>query len=112
MKRIIVAALSVIGVHRALSAEQKHDLGVAVAQTAPGALAATGAQVVQPNSPQLFEGALTMNTALASASLGFMLLQCAYLVWKWRRDSRRDNERRADRLNGRKPEPDSDLGGL
>lgn len=112
MKRIIVAALAAIGVHRALSAEQKHDLAVAIAQTAPGAVAATGAQVVQPNSPPFFESAFTMNSALTSVSLGFMALQCAYLVWKWRRDARRDSERRADRLNGRKPEPDTDMGGL
>lgn len=112
MKRVTVALLAAIGVHKTLSAEQKHDIVVALAQTAPGAVAAGGAQVVAPQSPPLLEGLLTMNSALALASLCFIVLQCGHLVWKWRRDARRDRERSDDRRNGRPLAPDSEYTSL
>ena len=108
MKRIVPTLLAAIGVHKTLSAEQKHDVVVALAQTAPGAVAAGGAQVVAPQPAPFLDGMITMNTALAMASLCFMALQCGHLIWKWRRDARRDRERSDDRRNGRTPPADSD----
>lgn len=109
MKRITTALLAAIGVHKALSAEQKHDIAVAAIQVAPGAVAAGGAQVVAPeNAAQIF-GA-HMNQILLFASIFFILLQCGHLIWKWRRDARRDHERQEDRRNNvRRTTPDSDL---
>lgn len=98
MRRITTALLAAIGVHKALSAEQKHDLAVAAAQSAPGAVAAGGAQVVAPPAAMQVAGA-SMNDVLLFSSFFFILLQCGYLAWKWRRDARRDRERQEDRRN-------------
>lgn len=32
--------------------------------------------------------AVTLNQVLAVVTIGYILLQAAYLVWKWRRESR------------------------
>lgn len=112
MKKVTVALLAAIGVHRTLSAEQKHDVVVALAQTAPGAVAAGGAQVVAPQPAPFLDGMITMNSALAMASLCFMALQCGHLIWKWRRDARRDRERAEDRRTGRPVQPDTDFTAL
>lgn len=32
--------------------------------------------------------AVTLNEALGIVTIGYILLQAAYLVWKWRRESR------------------------
>lgn len=40
-----------------------------------------------------------MNDVLLFSSFFFILLQCGYLAWKWRRDARRDRERQEDRRN-------------
>lgn len=56
MKRITIALLAAIGVHKTLSAEQKHDVVVALAQTAPGAVAAGGAAALgQRHAPESFD---------------------------------------------------------
>ena len=112
MKRITIALLASIGVHQHLSAEQKHDLLVAGLQTTPGAVAAGSAQVVAPQAALPVAG-VSMNDVLLFSALGFILLQCGYLVWKWRRDARRDRERQEDRrnLSGRSA-PDTDLAEL
>ena len=112
MKRITTALLAAIGVHQSLSAEQKHDLFVAAVHTAPGAVAAGGAQVVAPQAA-MHVGGVSMNDVLLFSSFFFILLQCGYLVWKWRRDARRDRERQEDRRNlVRRATPDSELGEL
>lgn len=82
MKRVTIALLAAIGVHKSLSAEQKHDIGHAVFQTAPGAAVAGGARV----------GGLPLSDWLVVASIGFIILQAAFLVWKWRRAARRDRK--------------------
>lgn len=88
-----------IGVHEHLSAEQKHDLVQAGFQAAPGGTAAIGAQML----------GWQMSDILAAASILFVLAQIAYLVWKWRRDARREDERIEDRRLGvRLPVCDAD----
>jgi hypothetical protein len=47
---------------------------------------------------------------LVLASIAFVALQAGYLVWKWRSDARRDQERQDDRRRGRPVE--TDLGEL
>lgn len=93
MKRLVISALALAGVHGSLSAEQKHDITVATAQTAPGVTAAAGSQALQ----------LPLSDILVICSILFVLLQAAYLIWKWRRDSRREDERQYDRLHGVNP---------
>jgi len=45
------------------------------------------------------------------ASLAFIALQAGYLVWKWRQDYQRAQQRqRLARLAGLKPEPETDWG--
>ena len=112
MKKISTALLAAIGVHQSLSAEQKHDLVVAAVQTTPGAVAAGGAQVVAPPAAIHVAG-ISMNDVLLFSSFAFILLQCGYLVWKWRRDARRDRERQEDRRNlVRRATYDTDFGEL
>ena len=89
MKRIYTALLAAIGVHQHLSAEQKNDIDHAVFQTAPGAAVASGARV----------GGLPLSDWLVVASIGFIILQAAFLVWKWRRAARRDRERTSQRTD-------------
>ena len=53
---------------------------------------------------------LPLGDWLVLASIAFVVLQAAYLVWKWRRDARRDLERQEDRRRGRPVE--TDIGSL
>ncbi len=112
MQKISTALLAAIGVHQTLSAEQKHDLVVAAVQSTPSAVFAGGAQVVAPPAALHVVG-ISMNDLLLFSSFAFILLQCGYLVWKWRRDARRDRERQEDRRNlVRRATPDTDFGEL
>lgn len=90
VRHALISALAMIGVHEHLSAEQKHDLVQAGMQVTPGAAAATGAHAM----------GWQMSDLLALVSILFVLAQLAYLVWKWRRDSRREDERIEDRRLG------------
>lgn len=85
MKKVTAAILAAIGVHQHLSAEQKQDLATAAAHSTPGAVAGSAARI----------GGLPLSDWVMLASIGFIALQAAYLVWKWRRDYRRDAARRA-----------------
>lgn len=106
MRRITTTALAAIGVHTHLSAEQKQDLATAAYQSAPGTAAAGTAGVF----------GLPLSDVLILTSIAFVALQAAHLVWKWRRDSRRDQERQDDRRRGhdrRRGLPvETDLGAL
>lgn len=93
--------LAAIGINGSLSAEQRHDIATAGYQALPGVAAAGGARVL----------GLPLSDWLVLVSMLFVALQAAYLVWKWRRDARRDQERQEDRRNGIKPK-DSDLSPL
>lgn len=85
MKKALVVFLAAIGVNRHLSAEQRQDIANAVYHAAPGAVAGGAARY----------GGLALSDWLVVASILFVVLQAAYLVWKWRRDYRRDLARRA-----------------
>lgn len=100
MNKRITTLLALFGIHQHLSAEQKHDLATAAYQATPGAAAAGGARMV----------GLPLSDWLVVASIAFVVLQAAHLIWKWRRDARRDLERQEDRRRGRPPE--TDLGEL
>lgn len=96
MNHALLSLLALAGIHEPLKAEQKHDLAVATAQTAPGVTAAAGSHALQ----------LPLSDILVVCSIMFVVLQAAYLLWKWRRDSRREDERQYDRRHGVTPRPD------
>ncbi len=100
MTKRLTTLLALLGIHQHLSAEQKHDLATAAYQTTPGAAAAGGARMM----------GLPLGDWLVLASIAFVVLQAAYLVWKWRRDARRGLERQEDRRRGRPVE--TDIGSL
>ena len=88
MNKRIATLLALLGVSQHLSAQQKQELASALQQAAPGAAAAvvsSGAQLM----------GLQLNEWLVVSSIAFVVLQAGYLTWKWRRDYRRDAERKA-----------------
>ena len=85
MKRLLAPLMLALGIHDRLSAEQKHDLAQAAWQSAPGAAAAGGTRIA----------GLPLSEVAVLASIFFIILQAGHLVWKWRRDARRERERRA-----------------
>lgn len=89
MKKALASMLALLGIHQHLSAEQKQDLAIAAVQATPGAVT-TGAYRL---------GGLPLSDWAVVATIGFVALQAAYLIWKWRRDYRRDQERQ--KLNER-----------
>lgn len=95
MKRALIALLAVIGVNEHLSAQQKQDIADAAWQAAPSAGAAAGSRAL----------GLPLSDWLVLASIVFVILQAAHLIWKWRRDSRRERERQEDRRAGRPIDP-------
>ena len=106
MKRMLLA---MIGVHEGLSAQQKQDLVGAAIHTAPGASAGGAFRLSD----------MPLSEWLVIASIAFVILQALYLIWKWRRDYKRQLQREEDRakLNGmaryrHSHEPDTDLGAL
>lgn len=107
MKKYLVSLLALMGIHQHLSAEQRQDIVGAVMHATPGAAAGGVFKIA----------GLPLSDWLVVASLAFVVLQAAYLVWKWRRDYRRDQQRRADRerlagLARLQPEPETDMGPL
>ena len=86
-KQSISSFLALLGIHQHLSAEQKQDIAVAAYHSAPGAVAAGGAKVA----------GVALSDWLILASMAFIALQAAYLVWKWRRDYLREVARNAQR---------------
>lgn len=83
MKKALASMLALLGIHQHLSAEQKQDIAVAVVQTTPGAASAGAARL----------GGLPLSDWAVIATIGFVLLQAAYLIWKWRRDYKREQAR-------------------
>lgn len=82
---------SLLGLANGLSAEQKHDIMKAGVQVAPAGTAGAGA-VISPVTDTTFLG-FTGNTWVVFASLFFISLQIAHLIWKWRRQARIDRTR-------------------
>ncbi len=87
MQRYFTALMALVGMRSGLSAEQKHDATVAAYQSAPGIGASAVATVA----------GFGLSDLLVVASIAFVLMQAAYLTWKWRRDARRELERMMDR---------------
>ena len=83
--------LALLGIHQHLSAEQKQDIAVAVVQTTPGAASAGAARL----------GGLPLSDWAVIATIGFVVLQAAYLIWKWRRDYKREQAREKMRVRAR-----------
>ena len=97
------ALLTLIGIQGHLSAEQRQDLVNAGWQAAPSGGAGAVASAFD----------WSMSGLLVIASLIYVALQAGYLIWKWRRDMRREDDRREDRKNGAAaPCTDTDVGGL
>ena len=89
MKKALASMLALLGIHQHLSAEQKQDIAVAVVQTTPGAASAGAARL----------GGLPLSDWAVIATIGFVVLQAAYLIWKWRRDYKREQAREKWREN-------------
>lgn len=62
-----------------MSANLANEIGVAGAKTAPVA-AISGLAAV---------GALDITFWVGVATIGYVVLQAAYLIWKWRREARK-----------------------
>lgn len=90
MKKLVFAFLALLGINGALRAEQKQDITTAGVQSAPGVAAAASTTIA----------GLPLSDILVLLSMGFVGLQVAYLIWKWRRDARREEERQNDRRRG------------
>lgn len=80
MNKKLAAALTAIGVHKTLTAEQKHDITVAAYQSAPSAATSAAATAA----------GWQLSDILTLLSMAFITLQIIYLIWKWRRDARRE----------------------
>lgn len=80
-----------LGIATGLSAEQKHDIVKAGLQAAPAGTAGVGATMA-PVTESTFLG-FTGNTWVVFASLFFICLQIAHLLWKWRRQAKIDKAR-------------------
>ena len=107
MKKYLASLLALLGIHQHLSAEQRQDLIGAAMHTTPG-VAAGGVFKI---------AGLPLSDWLVIASLLFLGLQAAYLVWKWRRDYRRDQQQQSDRqrlaaMARPAADPDTDMGAL
>ncbi|WP_159917914.1 hypothetical protein [Pantoea sp. 18069] len=90
MKKPLIALLALLGIQHHLSAEQRDDIAGALYQATPGAVTAGSFRLV----------GLPLSDWLVLASIAFVALQAAYLIWKWRRDSRQEARaaRRAELL--------------
>ena len=91
MSEYIQHIKSLLGMANGLSAEQKHDIVKAGLQAAPAGTAGVSATIA-PVTEANFLG-FTGNTWVVFASLFFISLQIAHLLWKWRRQARIDDAR-------------------
>lgn len=82
---------SLLGMANGMTAEQKHDIVKAGLSTAPAGTAGLGATMA-PVVEAKFLG-FTGNTWVVFASLFFITLQAAFLIWKWRRQAKIDKAR-------------------
>ena len=75
--------LALLGIHQHLTAEQKQDIATAAVHSTPGAVASAAAN---------YKG-VYLSDVLTLCSIGFIVIQVAYVIWKWRRDYLRDQAR-------------------
>ncbi|UUE95345.1 hypothetical protein ACJJWD_09575 [Comamonas testosteroni] len=104
MKKRFAALLALLGISQHLSAQQKQELATAIQYSTPGAAASATAAGAKLMGFQLSEW-------LILSSIALVALQGGYLVWKWRRDYLRDEQREKDRKAGLRV-ADTDLGSL
>ncbi|WP_120967064.1 MULTISPECIES: hypothetical protein [Comamonas] len=83
MKKALASMLALLGIHQHLSAEQKQDIASAAYHATPGAVTAGGFRLA----------GLPLSDWLVLASIAFVALQASYLIWKWRRDYLRAQNR-------------------
>lgn len=83
MKKALASMLALLGIHQHLSAEQKQDIASAAYHATPGAITAGGFRLA----------GLPLSDWLVLASIAFVALQASYLIWKWRRDYLRAQNR-------------------
>ena len=104
MKKALASMLALLGIHQHLSAEQKQDLAMAAALATPGPVT-TGAYRL---------GGLPLSDWAVVATICFVALQAAFLIWKWRRDYRRNQERKklGERARAAMCGDETDLGRL
>lgn len=81
-----------------MTPEQRNDALVQGLSAAPSLAAVLATKVLD----------LTIDNWLALAGIGFIALQALYLLWRWRRDWKRERQRRAAGL----PPPETDRGDL
>ncbi len=86
-----------LGLANGLSTEQKHDLVKAGLQAAPAGTAGVGASMAPVTEGSFF--GFAGNTWVVFASLFFIILQIAHLLWKWRRQAKIDAARTAAGLH-------------
>jgi len=91
MHELIQNIKALLGMANGLSAEQRHDIFRAGLQAAPAGTAGVGASM-SPAVEGSFLG-FAGNTWVVFASLFFISLQIAYLLWKWRRQAKIDASR-------------------
>lgn len=96
MRDYIQHIKDLLGLANGLSTEQKHDIVKAGLQAAPAGTAGVGA-TISPAAEATLLG-LSLNTWVVIASFSFIVLQAAYLIWKWRRQARIDAQRASDGL--------------
>lgn len=89
MKKHLVSLLALLGIHQHLSAEQRQDIAGALYQASPGAVTAGGFRIA----------GLPLSDWLVLVTIAFVILQACNLVWKWRRDYRREVAR--NQLSGK-----------
>ena len=70
-----------------MTPEQRHDLAVQSLNASPSIAAILATKVLD----------LSVDTVLGLAGIAFIAVQAGYLLWKWRRDWKRERERRAAR---------------
>ena len=93
MYEIIQHAKALLGMANGISAEQKHDIFKAGLQAAPAGGAGAAASMAPVTEGSFF--GFTGNTWVVFASLFFISLQIAHLIWKWRRQAKIDAARTA-----------------
>lgn len=102
MKKRILMLLSLLGINEHLNAQQKSDIASAAYQAVPSTTAATGFTAMGVSASEW----------LVLLSIGFVVLQAAQLIWKWRRDyineTRRDIETGKARDNQCAPAAESE----
>lgn len=66
-----------------MAPENRHETAMQIVQAAPSVAAVVATKVID----------IPIDTLLGLVGIAFIVLQAAYLIWRWRRDVRRDAKR-------------------